>query len=185
MGNFDQNLKTGQIGESIISKWLQGKGHSVFPAYQIEHHTGKGPQMFAASGDLVLPDLLAFKAGNVVWIEAKHKTCFSWHRISERWTTGIDKRHYKEYLEVSSATQLPVWLLFYHPSDKPDARDLKYDECPRACPTGLFGRNIKILKKVESHTSDRHGPSGMVYWCVDNLKLLATVNEMTGAPDGI
>ena len=104
MGRFEQNLATGQLGESLISQWLQGRGHAVFPAYQIEHQTGKGPQLFAASGDLVLPDLLAFRAGEIKWFEAKHKTCFTWHRKSRRWTTGIDLRHYEEYQEVAHRT---------------------------------------------------------------------------------
>ena len=177
MGRFEQNLATGQLGESLISRWLQGRGHAVFPAYQIEHQTGKGPQLFAASGDLVLPDLLAFRAGEIKWFEAKHKTCFTWHRKSRRWTTGIDLRHYAEYQEVANRTSLPVWLLFYHPKARPSDGDLQYG-CPAECPTGLFGNEIYTLTRCESHRSDRHGPTGMVYWAHEDLKLIAKAEAL-------
>jgi hypothetical protein len=177
MGKFEQTLAFGQVGEGIISRWLQSRGHSVFPAYQVEMHTGKGPQLFAASGDLVLPDLLAFRSGKVQWFEAKHKTCFTWHRISARWTTGIDLRHYGEYREVAERTSLPVWLLFWHPMPQPSEADRRHG-CPPECPTGLFGENIEILADCESHRSDRHGRSGMVYWAHDSLRLLANSVEL-------
>ena len=177
MGRFEQNFATGQLGESLISRWLQGRGHAVFPAYQIEHQTGKGPQLFAASGDLVLPDLLAFRAGEIKWFEAKHKTCFTWHRISRRWTTGVDLRHYEEYQEVAHRTSLPVWLLVFHPNARPSENDLAYG-CPAECPTGLFGNDIQILTDCESHRSDRHGRSGMVYWAHESLRLVAQAEEL-------
>ncbi|MBQ2263234.1 MAG: hypothetical protein II336_17970 [Loktanella sp.] len=172
MGKFEQALAFGQMGESAISKWLQSRGHAVFPAYQVEHQTGKGPQLFAASGDLVLPDLLAFRAGEVRWFEAKHKTCFTWHRISRQWTTGIDLRHYGEYQEVAERTSLPVWLLFWHPKEQPSDNDLAFG-CPAKCPTGLFGGDIAELTQCENHRSDRHGRTGMVYWAHSSLKRIA------------
>lgn len=177
MGKFEQSLAVGQLGESLISRWLQARGHAVFPAYQIEQHTGKGPQLFAASGDLVLPDLLAFRSGEIRWFEAKHKTCFTWHRISQRWTTGIDLRHYGEYQEVAHRTSLPVWLLFYHPKSKPSENDTSFG-CPPKCPSGLFGNDIQVLTECENHRSDRHGKSGMVYWAHESLRLIAEAEEL-------
>lgn len=174
---FDETLARGRVGEGAISRWLQGRGHSVFPAYEIEKHSGKGPQLFAASGDLVLPDLLAFRAGSVIWFEAKHKTRFAWHRNSQNWTTGIDLRHYDEYQQVAIRTGLPVWLLFLHPQAEPSEAD-KAHGCPPLCPTGLFGGDIAELSKTESHRSDRYGKSGMVYWTVDALRLLANADEV-------
>jgi len=177
MGRFEQNLSMGQVGESLISKWLQSRGHAIFPAYQIEQSSGKGPQLFSSEGDLVLPDLLAFRDGEVRWFEAKHKTCFTWHRISGRWTTGIDLRHYGEYCEVAEKTSLPVWLLFWHPQEKPDARDVAHG-CPEACPTGLFGNDLSILRNTENHRSDKWGRSGMVYWAASSLRLIARASDL-------
>lgn len=177
MSNFEHTLAFGQIGESAISKWLQSRGHAVFPAYQVEQQTGKGPQLFAASGDLVLPDLLAFKSGNAIWFEAKHKTCFAWNRSRKIWVTGIDLRHYGEYQEVAERTGLAVWILFFHPKRNPDKRDLVHG-CPSHCPTGLFGNDIDLLAKTENHRSDKWGKSGMVYWSVNDLRKIANAEDL-------
>ena len=180
MGEFDRMLRKGQVGESAISGWLQSRGHAVFPAYQIEQHTGKGPQLFAAYGDLVLPDLLAFKSGKIHWFEAKHKTCFTWYRKARKWTTGIDLRHYGEYQEVAARTCLPVWLLFFHPTAQPSNSDIEHG-CPPSCPTGLFGGDLAVLSQTESHRSDKHGRSGMVYWAHDALLFLAPATALGAA----
>ena len=173
MGNFDRALAFGQLGESYISKWLQSRGHAVFPAYQMEQDTGfKGPQLFTAEGDLVLPDLLAFRGGKAQWFEAKRKSCFTWHRITGRWVTGIDLRHYREYQHVKERTALPVWLMFYHPSARPSEGDLARG-CPETCPAGLFGNEIGVLVGCENHRSDKHGRSGMVYWAHTSLRQVA------------
>lgn len=172
---FNRQLEFGRVGESVISNWLQSRGHLVFPAYEKEINTGKGPQLFCADGDLVLPDILVFSGEKIQWVEAKHKTCFSWHRITGRWVTGIDLRHYNEYLKVAERTNLPVWLMFYHPQDKPDNRDIQHG-CPPQCPIGLFGNDIAWLKDNENHRSDRWGSSGMVYWAVESLILILSAD---------
>lgn len=177
MGRFERTLAMGQVGESVISRWLQARGHSVFPAYQVEKQTGKGPQLFCQSKNLVLPDLLTFRNGEIRWFEAKHKTCFTWHRITRRWVTGIDLRHYDEYREVAEKTKLPVWLLFWHPQSKPDDRDLAHN-CPTECPTGLFGNDLNVLRKTENHRHENWGRSGMVYWAEAALKKIADVSEV-------
>ena len=172
MGKFEESLAFGQAGEQTVSKWLQARGHMVFPAYEKEGGDFKGPQLFSADGDLVLPDLLAFRSGKAIWFEVKRKTCFIWHRISQRWVTGIDLHHYEQYQEVAARTEYPVWLMFFHPSDTPDARDLAHN-CPTQCPSGLFGNNIEILRDCESHRHANWGRHGMVYWAAENLKRLA------------
>lgn len=172
MGKFEASLAFGQEGELTVSKWLQSRGHLVFPAYEKEGGDFKGPQLFSEAGDLVLPDLLAFRSGRAIWFEVKRKTCFTWHRISKRWVTGIDLHHYSQYLEVSARTELPVWLMFYHPKNTPDARDVQHG-CPSRCPAGLFGNCIATLRTAENHRHENWGKNGMVYWAHDSLKLLA------------
>lgn len=177
MTRFQENLRQGKAGESIISKWLQSRGNLVFPAYEIEQSTGKGPQLFCADGDLVLPDLLAFRGRAIHWVEAKHKTCFTWHRITRRWVTGIDLRHYHEYQEVARRTGLPVWLMFWHPQGEPSPEDMSHG-CPDVCPDGLFGGDIQELVKKENHRSDKWGRSGMVYWSSDVLIKVASTEDV-------
>jgi len=165
MMTFQQSLEYGQAGESVISQWLQDRGCKVFPAYEKLIDTGKGPQLFTAQGNFVLPDLLVFGEGqeSIFWAEAKHKTRFTWHRISQTWQTGIDLRHYLEYCEVQLRTGLPVWLMFLHAQSKPSQSDLAHG-APKTCPSGLFGNALSELMLAESHRSQRHGVSGMVYW---------------------
>ena len=33
------------------------------------------------------------------------RTAFSWHRLSGRWVTGIDLRHYEHYQEIKMASK--------------------------------------------------------------------------------
>ena len=172
MSDFQAALAFGQHGEQTVSEWLQSRGHMVFPAYEKESGEYKGPQLFSASGDLVLPDLLAMRGGKAIWFEVKRKSCFSWHRISRQWVTGIDLHHYGQYKEVAARTEFPVWLVFLHPSDMPDAGDIAHG-CPPQCPSGLFGNDIDVLAKTESHRHANWGRHGMVYWSRGSLLRLA------------
>lgn len=176
MGKFESSLAFGQEGEQTVSEWLQARGHMVFPAYEKEGGDFKGPQLFSASGDLVLPDLLAFRDSKAIWFEVKRKTCFTWHRLTRKWVTGIDQHHYEQYQEVGARTGVPVWLMFYHPLDTPGARDIAHG-CPASCPAGLFGNNIDTLSGCESHRHANWGKRGMVYWASDSLKKLARATQ--------
>lgn len=188
--SFDSQLAYGKVAESYIAKWLIYRGNAVMPAYQIEKDAGKGPQLFTGKGGFVAPDIVAFTSRGVIWIEAKHKTVWSWHRNTQRWTTGIDLRHYEDYQRVARHTNLPVWLVFYHSTDKPAQRDVERG-CPTKCPVGLFGGEIFKLTKTENHRAPGlniardgnigHGRSGMVYWSFNSLKLLATKDEVMEA----
>lgn len=164
--SFEQTLKTGLIGEGEIARMLIDRGYSVLPAYQIEQSHGKGPRLFTAEGQLISPDMLVFSAKKVIWVEAKTKSAFTWHRVSQTWQTGIDRKHWLHYVEVDSRTPWPVWVLFLHRNgclakDTPEGM---------ISPSGLFGNSIKMLRNSIHHEHENHGPSGMVYWTLDTLK---------------
>lgn len=190
MSAFERNLEIGRIAEGVIAHWLMLRGDAVMPAYQIEKHTGKGPQLFAVDRNLVAPDMLVFNHRGITWVESKHKSVFTWHRMTRRWTTGIDLRHYGDYLRVAKSTRLPVWLLFFHRESRPSADDLRAG-CPPECPTGLFGGDLFDLVGLENHRAPAlsrersgmlgHGRSGMVYWAADDLKLLASKEDVLSA----
>jgi hypothetical protein len=127
----------------------------------------------------------------VVFIEAKHKTVFTWHHVTKRWLTGIDLHHYEQYDQVQRETRKAVYLLFLHECSTPSAIDLggrkQCRDCgeaesgscsPRECPTGLFGRSLNFLKSNENHRDPRWGRHGMVYWAHNKLKLLAALDEL-------
>lgn len=156
------------------------------PAYEKELRSGKGPQLFSYDNETVAPDMLVFKNNGILWIEAKSKTVFSWHRKTEKWTTGIDLRHYEHYLTVMKKTSIPVWLLFLHISPLPDSRDRSHS--PPECPVGLFGNDLAYLRHHENHRClpkedlrqgmKGHGNSGMVYWAHDQLKLVCSLKSV-------
>lgn len=173
---FQQSLQHGMVGESFIARWLISRGDIILPAYEKIFDTGKGPQLFAKGRKLIAPDLLSINPARsampTVWFECKTKSVFSWYRMGQSWVTGIDLRHYEDYLAVRDITHMPVFLLFLHTSPVPDRKDLPY--CgQRKCPTGLFGGNIDRLMQQESHRSDRWGRTGMVYWALPTLKFYA------------
>ena len=184
MTGFERQLERGLVAESLIAKWLLRRGWTVLPAYEKEHGEFKGPRIYAASGLLISPDMLAFRfgpdRGEVHWIEAKSKAAFTWHRISQTYQDGIDKRHWLDYVRLSKLAPWPVWLLFLHAPGHV-AKDNPPDRIP---PTGLYGGRISHLRECIDHDSDRWGNSGMVYWCVADLcfngHALATWKEVAG-----
>ena len=175
MGHFDKQLATGQLGESDIALWCKSRGNCVMPVYEKEIDTGKGPRFFTPEGQLVAPDM--FIMPPMIWIEAKHKTHFTWHRKTSRWVTGVDLKHYQDYREVQRISGRPVWLLFLHRESLPWHKDQDAG-CPPRCPVGLFGNDIEKLAANENHRHDNWGRSGMVYWAERTLKRLATLDEI-------
>ena len=167
---FKENLIAGKVGESRIASWLRQRGQSVLPVYELIKNQGKGPVLLLPDRPLIAPDMFVFSR-DAWWIEAKHKAAFTWHRLSGKWTTGIDLRHYRDYCEVDQLTPWQVWLLFLH--EEGCAKD-----SPAGCPSGLFGNKLGYLKKHENHRSEKWGKSGMVYWAVDHLKKMASLAEI-------
>lgn len=179
--NFDEKLAFGKVAESLIAQFFMRRGHAVLPVYEIEKASGKGPQFFLAEESLVAPDMLVFTSSGQLFIEAKHKSVFSWYRKESCWVTGIDLRHYFDYLKVSKTSCVPVWLMFYHRDSRPSESDLTHG-CPNICPTGLYGGEIGSLAARESHRTfaagthsqiKGHGRSGMVYWRERSLRKFA------------
>ncbi len=183
MSTFQKNLAFGQIAETRISQWIIARNNVVLPAYDIEYDSGKGPRIFGGMGSLVIPDLLVFGRNGIQWIEAKHKTVFSWHRKTHRWVTGIDLHHYEQYIRVEEITQIPTYLLFLHIQSNPRPEDVLLG-CPARCPVGLFGESLAKLADLENHRHANHGRHGMVYWSCETLKLYATLQQVEESSDG-
>lgn len=175
---FARSLDYGMAGESDIARWLRSRGAIVLPVYEKIISEGKGPQLFLPESSLIAPDMLVFQTGRTFWIEAKHKTAFSWHRITERWVTGIDLRHYADYCRVADVSDFPVWLLFLHEGGQ--AKD-----SPSDSPTGLWGSELDSLRENENHRHRNGGRGGMVYWAREcdggPLRLIATLDDLRAA----
>jgi hypothetical protein len=179
MSAFNQSLALGKVAEGQIATWLRRVQHwAVLPVYEMEQHTGKGPRFYRPSDELIAPDMLVMRGKDVRWIEAKCKTRFSWWGKAGYFETGIDRRHYEDYLCLSRETPHQVWLLFLHTSDQTWEPDVTKWGAPPKCPTGLFGGTVPYLDQHISHADDRHGSGGMVYWAHSTLKLIATLDEV-------
>lgn len=176
--DFSRTLATGKVAEGRIARYfIESKGCSVMPVYEMEKARGKGPQVFTPTRGIIAPDMFVFK-NEAIWVEAKHKTVFSWYWKERCWCTGIDLRHYKDYLAIEDESLWPVWLAFLHVSDIPREEDIARG-CPEVCPTGLFANSLAYLREHEHHQcapgngDNGWGRSGMVYWQMESLKLIA------------
>lgn len=179
--DFQQNLTRGKIAETAIAKWLMARGNCVLPVYEKEIREGKGPQFFIQQGSFAAPDMLTLP--NCIWVESKNKSVFSWHRITQQWVTGIDFKHYRDYLQVQEHSQRPVWLLFLHTRQQPSQKDLDYG-APPVCPVGLFGNSLRFLQENINHQHANWGTSGMVYWAQSKLRLLEALEDFYDITEG-
>lgn len=179
MNDFQLQLQKGRIGEEAISKYMvEKRGCSVLSVYEMPGGDHKGPRLLSPERDLVVPDLFVFRDDKVMWIETKTKSVFSWHRISKRWTTGIDLHHYRDYLRIQELHSPPVWLLFLHLQSKTTEHDGN-------SPTGLYGGSLSYLAGHENHRHDGWGRHGMVYWAEETLTKIAGLVEVMGEqPNG-
>lgn len=177
---FDETLPFGQMGESLIAKYLRRHGYSIFPAYEKEIDNGKGPRIFLPYGysvqELITPDMLAKRERRTLWIEAKHKSAATFYRKKQRWQTGIDKRHYLDYLQVEKVTGWPVRLLFLQRLSVITNAPLDVEPCP----TGLYACSITCPVSDEGYYHERMTGRryDMVYWAIDTLKKLATLEDV-------
>ena len=166
MVTFEQKLQVGEIGESEIARWVMAKGWNVLPIYEVDKGQYKGPALLTASGETIIaPDMLVFKDKKILWVEAKHKEAFTYHRITERFVTGIDIHHYNEYKKISTLVSWPVWLLFLHRGGSAKDSDKS--------PSGLYGGDLNNLRDNENHRHENWGKGGMVYWAEDVLVKLS------------
>lgn len=180
MSIFQDNLREGLVGESEIATWLRRGGFSVLPAYEKVVDDFKGPRFYSPTAELVSPDMLAFKHGQQLWIEAKTKTRFSWFGSGGYWVTGINYKHYLDYLQVEKETGLPVCVMFLHRESETWPQDIARWGAPRTCPTGLF---YCRLTTEHSHKHKDWKGVEMIYWSLSRLKQLVPLDafvELTG-----
>lgn len=174
--SFSQSLAIGQIGESMIARWLNAQNYHVLPVYEKELGSGKGPRFFSNVGELIAPDMQVLNdKGQYVWLEAKMKTCFSFHGSTGRFVTGVNKKHYDDYVLVQNLTRCTVYLFFWHPIGKTRTADVNKWNAPPECPTGLF--YCPVNTPCNHVMVDLEGVE-MIYWAHESLIHMATVEQM-------
>lgn len=179
---FDESLKYGQVGEDVVSKYLQRKGCLVFDTCNGAMTKNKGPRLSGSNHDIVSPDLMIFVNGNTGWAEVKRKNGFTQYNTYNRdrkikqWQTGIDLRLFKQYIKAAEETDLQLGLLFLHEGGWAK-------QSPTESPAGLFGQTIKNLAKRKDHEyEDRDhnhfNSGGMVFWNIYDLIKIDTYEEV-------
>jgi hypothetical protein len=163
--NFEKARSFGGAAEDAVAVWLKNRGWAVLPAYEKIIPDHKGPRVSFPNEDLVAPDFLVFNGRKTMWVEVKRKSAFTFYRKTQRWTTGIDLRLYKDYCRVEEIGPWPVWILFIH--DGGQAKDSPRDNAP-----GLFGKSLRALRGCIDHIAENQGSSGMVHWAKESLLLL-------------
>jgi len=181
VSTFAESLAVGQVGESKIANYLKARlGVSILPVYETEIGSGKGPRLFAVDRDIIAPDMLCFPSkGSIFWVEAKHKTVWTWYRKNQSWQTGIDSKHYGDYLEVRKRYGYILMLAFLHSCGTPHPRDIDGGS-PSVCPTGLFAEELNVLRYCIDHEGHEWA-KGMIYWNRKDLRLVATLEEVERA----
>lgn len=172
--SFNESLEHGKIGEGLIAQWLQSRGWYVIPIYEKQIDDGKGPRVYAPQGKkIIAPDALIMHPDTrrVMFVECKRKSVFSWYRKTQQWQTGVDLKHWENYLQLYSQTGYEIWLLFLHENSEKEG----WDE-PYPCPVGLFGQDIRKLESLGR--IGREHAKGMIYWNHEDLVCLASIKEV-------
>lgn len=94
MKNFEIALKKGNIGEDIVSKYLENKGWIIY-------------RPFTKDKAHYFDMLCTFNKEKVIAIDVKTKA-----RLNKWNAQGIDIRHYKEYLNFIEITKVNFYLIF-------------------------------------------------------------------------
>jgi hypothetical protein len=182
---FQQSLKVGVAGESVVSAWLQEHGFYIQPAYEkIGIGTFKGPRTFGPDKAYVSPDLFCLRKednqAHGMYIEVKAKNHFTYYGMKKRFETGIDVRLFRDYLELSDRVGLPVYLVFLHWTNEARPSDVSKWGAPPVVQGGLFWGSVAELDAIkrEGSMNQRSKDTAMYYWGRDELVHAASVEDV-------
>ena len=108
---FLQQLEWGKEGEKEICNLLAEQGESFMALYQFEDDIA--PKIMGAEGDIISPDIIRFSNGRAYFAEVKRKTQWvkGWS-VSGEIETGLNNKHFLEYVKTSKITGLDVEIYF-------------------------------------------------------------------------
>jgi hypothetical protein len=177
-------FKRGIAGESVAAAWLQEKGYHLQPAYETLGLDFKGPRIFGPDRPFVAPDLWCVirRAGQTagLYAEVKTKTHFTWYGKGARFETGIDERHYLDYLALQEAVGLPVHMVFLHTTNQAWGEDVRRWAAPEIVGGGLFWGRLDALQPYTRSAlmQQRGAEKPMVYWPRDALRRSLTLEQV-------
>jgi hypothetical protein len=159
--------------ERQIARWIMSRGSHVLGVYDYSGaNDDKAPKLeiVPPEGSLVLPDLLAARGGRSIWIEVKWKSHANWRRNEHEYQTGFNARLWNHYRRVQDRSGLPVYILFAHRGNDPEA--------PLTAPSceGIFSAKLRDLPDPRRST-DRERVH-WVNWPIDVMKRIASYREV-------
>ena len=196
MGSFEDKLALGRNYEKALADWLNVHGWYVLPVYDYsggEDDEKKAPKLGAAPGviSLVMPDLMAARAGKAIFVECKFKgeatrrnsTCGKCgagvlvvndvqpnlcrkcgRSLIE---TGFSRRLYYHYALVSMEAGIDAWVAFVH----------RKEGEVRAAPFSKLEANARFYR------GGGMGRHGMAFFEWDALEPVVTYAQLMGEPD--
>jgi hypothetical protein len=159
MNCFDQQLAIGRFWERSANRALQSKGYATLPLYLLSD--GDAPALEYLDSRLIVPDILALRAGRWCWWEVKFKTASTVYRKTGTNETGIPIRHRNDYAEVKRRSGYPVYIMFIHERDN----FVGYGE-------------LDALKVSHVYEGDRMSRGGEVFYRVDSLTRIMTADAL-------
>ncbi len=161
--DFQRQRERGGVYEAAFANWLQAeRGYHILPAYDYSGLANNhAPRLTRGSDKLVMPDVLAFKAGAGLWFDPKLKTRADLYRKTDTWETGTPLRNYRDYERVAALTGLDVWLVFIHEREQ-------------------IVKVSKVGSLPFSHidTTERMDRGGTIFFKFEQLAPLMTLGEL-------
>lgn len=113
--SFEEKLAFGKEGEHEVGEYFMKLGYSLLPLYQFTEDIA--PKIYSEVETIISPDIFISGKEKAFWVEVKTKNRWiNYNRIRE---TGLNKRHYDEYIKIRHNTKLPVYVVFNHKDDNP------------------------------------------------------------------
>jgi len=189
--SFEDQLHFGDEGEDQTKRFMLAYwDYAIIHTSKIQNTIGKGARLDLPSlctrTKVPIPDFLCIKFAHskksffnlprFFFMDLKTKRKADYYRNRGRWETGMDARCRQNYLNAESATGVPTYafhLIYPTPVTAMDAQRVPPDKRP--APTGLFGC------PVSQHPNEY---KGMVYWGLEEMMYLATLEEVSSISKG-
>ena len=163
-GTFEARLSFAKAIERAGEEWLKRRGWLVLsPSDYSGPDDDKPPSLHGAARSFVLPDTLAFRAGRARFVECKWKTAATFHRVTQRWETGIQLRHWEDYRRVRAESGVPTWIVWVHGRERE-----------------MRGMDLEGLSELSPRPYDgpKMGPGGMIFFPWQGLVRLASLDAV-------
>jgi len=163
--SFEDRLEHARRVEQDVAAWLMRRNWLVLPVYDYSgQQDDKAPKLQAARrrDSLVAPDLLAARGGAHLWFEVKWKAAATLHRKTDTLETGLNLRHWRDYVAIKRESGADVWIVFVHEAEAEI----------RAAEVSQLARSARI------YDGAKMGRGGMVFFPYRQIKRLCSTRDV-------